>query len=80
MTAVTIGNKLEKERTTFIVYGPLSGEADSLGGSDDVHAIDLETWDLVTACEVFGVGGTTLCRGAHTVLVVFTDEHCRKIP
>lgn len=40
MTAVTVGDELEKERSLAVNY-PLPGELDGLVRRDDVHAINL---------------------------------------
>ena len=41
---------------------------------------DLNTRDLVTTGKVLGVGGTTLGRCTHTVLVVLTDKDAWEVP
>ena len=41
---------------------------------------DLDTRNLVTTGKVLGVGGTTLGRCTHTVLVVLANKDAREVP
>ena len=78
--SISIGNKLEQERAVLFFDSPFACEADGLEGSDDVHAVYLETGNLVATGKVGGVGGAAFRRGAHTVLVVFAYEHGWEVP
>jgi len=80
MPTISIGNKLEEERTPFIFDGPLACEPNSLGGGYNVHAVNLEARNLVAAGKVRGVGGTTLGGSAHAVLVILADEDGWEVP
>ena len=70
VTTVTVGDVLEDERTLAgdgVVLTVLDG---GLGGQD-VHAVDLETGDVLTTLVVLGQGGGAGGGGTHTVLVVY---------
>ena len=80
MSTIPIGDEFEEKGAPVLVHGPLAGEADGLGGSDNIHAVYLEPRDLVSAGKIGGVGGTTFCRCSHSVLVVLADKDCGEIP
>lgn len=79
MATVTIGNKLQQERT-ITIDNPIPGVLDGLVRSNDVHPVDLKAWNLVTAGVVLRVHGAALVGGTHSVLVVFADENAWEVP
>ena len=69
MAAVAIRDVLEYERSVAcggvrfpILHGGFN--------SEDVHAVDFEAWDVLTALVVFSECGGTVGGGAHAVFVV----------
>ena len=79
VTAVTVGDKLEEERT-LVTRNPVLRPLGRLVDSNDVHSIHLDTRDEVSALVVLGVHRATLRRGTHTILVVLANKHAGKVP
>lgn len=79
MATITVRHELEEKRA-FARNHPFTGVLDCLRGSDDIHTIRLNTGNLVSASEILRVRRATLGGGAHSVLVVFTYKHARKVP
>ena len=80
MTTVAVGNEFKEKGALFFIDGPVAGVLDGLLGSEDVHAVDLKTRDLVATGEVLGVRRAACSRSTHSVLVIFADEDHRKVP
>jgi hypothetical protein len=69
VASVSVGDIFVDERTLAgggVFLAVLDGSLDS----EDVHAVDLETGDVLTALVVVGDGGGAVGRSAHAVLVV----------
>lgn len=69
VTTVAVGDILVNEGTVArdgVVLTVLDGGL----GSEDIHTVDLDTGDVLTALVVLGQGGGTSGGGTHTVLVV----------
>ena len=79
VTAVTVGDKLEEERT-LVTRNPVLRPLGRLVNSDDIHSVHLNTRDEISAFVVLGVHRATLRRGTHAVLVVFTNEDAGEVP
>ena len=79
VTTITVSDELEEKRALARGH-PVACVLGTLPRRDDVHAVDLNARDLVTAGEVLGVGRAALSRRAHAVLVVFADEDDGKVP
>ena len=77
VTTVAVGDELDEKWATLVVDGPLARVCSSLASRDNVHAVHLDTRDLVSALEVLRVHRAALRARAHTVLVVLANEHAR---
>jgi hypothetical protein len=69
VSSVAVGNVFVDKRTLAgsgvflsVLDGGLNGE--------DVHAVDLQTGNVLTALVIVGEGGRAVGSGTHTVLVV----------
>ena len=80
MTTVAVGDELDEKWATLVVDGPLARVCSSLASRYDVHAVHLDTRDLVSALEVLRVHRAALRARAHTVLVVLAYEDTREVP
>jgi hypothetical protein len=69
VTSVSVGDEFVDEGT-LAVGGPLLAECDGLLAGEDVHAVDLETGDVLATLVVLGDGRRAVGGGTHTVLVV----------
>ena len=70
VTTVTVGDVLENHGA-LLGASPLLSVLDGGLDSEDVHAVDLETRDVLTTLVVLGEGGRAGSGGTHTVLVVW---------
>ena len=79
MTSVTVGD-------VFVDEGSLASGAvllsvlDGCLDSEDIHAVDLQTRNVLSTLVVVGDGGGTVSGGTHTVLVVLTTEDDGQLP
>ncbi|KAH3687932.1 hypothetical protein WICPIJ_001088 [Wickerhamomyces pijperi] len=73
VTTVSVGFVLQ-DQWTVTGDGPVLSELGGLVTGQDVHTVDLQTWDVLTSLVVVSQGGGSGGRGTHTVLVVFTGE------
>lgn len=69
VATVSVRDILVDERALFVL-APLLAVLDSGLDSEDVHSIDFETGNVLTASVVIGVGRRAVCRSAHAVFVV----------
>jgi hypothetical protein len=69
VASVSVGDEFVDEGT-LAVGGPLLAECDGLLAGKDVHAVDLETGDVLATLVVLGDGRRAVGSGTHTVLVV----------
>jgi hypothetical protein len=69
VTSVSVGNVFVDERT-LASSGVFLAVLDSSLDGEDVHAVDLETGDVLTALVVVRDGGGAVGSSSHTVLVV----------
>ena len=69
MTTVTVGDVLV-DKGTLAGVAPLLTVLHSGLDGEGVHAVDLETRDVLTTLVVLGEGGRAVGGGTHTVLVV----------
>jgi len=69
VTAVAVGDVLEDKRS-LAGGGPLTTELNGGLDSQDVHTVDLETGNVLSAGVVVRSGGSAVSSSAHTVLVV----------
>lgn len=79
VTTISIGDVFEKKRA-FVGEYPVTRKLRSLVRSDDVHAVRLDTRNLVATRVVRGVHRGALRGCTHAILVVLADEHARKVP
>lgn len=79
VTAVTVGDKLDQERS-LVRVDPLLRKLGRLVDGNDVHTVHLDTRDEITTGVVLRVRRAALCRGTHSVFVVFANEDARKVP
>jgi hypothetical protein len=73
VTSISVGDEFVDEGT-LAVGGPLLAECDGLLAGEDVHAVDLETGDVLATLVVLGDGRRAVGGGTHTVLVVWRME------
>jgi hypothetical protein len=73
VTSVSVGNKL-KDKGTIAIGGPLLAECDRLLASKNVHAVDLETGNVLATLVVLGNGRRAVGGSTHAVLVVCKEE------
>lgn len=69
VTTVTVGDVLE-DKGSLAGDGVVLAVLDGGLGGQDVHAVDLETGNVLTTLVVLGQGGGAGGGGTHTVLVV----------
>lgn len=69
VATVAVGDVLEDQRT-LVSLSPFLAVLDSSLDSEDVHAVDLQTRNVLSTLVVVGQGGGAGSRGTHTVLVV----------
>lgn len=79
MATISVGNVFKQERA-LVRVDPVARKLGSLVAGNDIHTVRLDTRDRVTARVELRVHRRTLCGRAHTVFVIFTDEHTREIP
>ena len=80
MTTISVRHKLQNQRASLLLDGPLASVAHSLEGSDDVHSVHLQPRNLVATGEVLGIRGGSLCRRAHSIFVILTNKDSREVP
>ncbi len=70
MASITVGDVFEDE---WAVAGDRVLLAVFDGGFDgeNVHTVDLETWNILASLVVFRQGGGAVGCGSHTVFVIF---------
>jgi hypothetical protein len=71
VSSVAVGNVFVDEGT-LAGGGPLLSVLDSGLDGEDVHTVDLQTRDVLSALVVVGESGGAVSGGTHTVLVVYT--------
>ncbi|EEQ38862.1 hypothetical protein CLUG_02988 [Clavispora lusitaniae ATCC 42720] len=79
VTTVSVGLVLQNQ-WTVTARTPVLGE---LGGSvagQDVHTVNLQTWNVLTSLVVLGHGRGSGSRSTHTVLVVLTSKDTWQVP
>ena len=69
VTSVTVGDILE-DKGTLAVNGVVLAVLDSGLDGEDIHAVDLETGDVLATLVVVGQSGGTGGGGTHAVFVV----------
>lgn len=70
VTSVSVGDKL-KDKRTLASCGPLAAELGRGLDGEDVHAVDLETGNVLATLVVLGDGRRAVGSSTHTVLVVW---------
>lgn len=79
VTSVTVGDVFVDKRTLAggaVLLSVLDGGLDG----EDVHAVDLQTGDVLAALVVVGDGRRAVGGGTHTVLVVLAAEDDGELP
>ena len=79
VTSVSVGDHLHNQRS-LSGSSPLLGPLTSLLNGENVHSVDLKTWDLVSSGEELSVHGRSLGRSTHTVFVVLTHKDTWEVP
>lgn len=79
VSSVTVGDELHDKRS-LSRHGVLLGKGGSLLHGQDVHAVDLDTGDVLSTLVVLGKSGTAGRGGTHSVLVVLTTKDHRDVP
>lgn len=69
MTSVPVCDVFVDEGS-FAFGTPLLSVLDSSLNGEDVHAVDLETGNVLTALVVVGKGGSAVSGSTHSILVV----------
>ncbi|KAH3661905.1 hypothetical protein OGAPHI_006084 [Ogataea philodendri] len=59
---------------------PVLGELGGLVNGQDIHTVNLQTWDVLTSLVVLGHGRGSRSRSSHTVLVVLTSKNTWQVP
>jgi len=70
MSTISVSDIFIDQRT-FASAGPLLTVLDGSLDGQDVHAVDLETWDILTTLVVIRQRCGTIGCSSHTVLVVW---------
>ena len=75
MSMISVGGNLVNQWTILVAV--LQGEFGGFSDSEDVHAIDLETRDIVSSLVELRRCGMSVRLRSHGVVVVLTHEHDR---